>query len=60
MMNPWGSVKFRTGGKTREPIGRSGAIPESTVKVWMGKDVFLHIFQSAGKSNILTGRLKNN
>lgn len=30
-------MKFLTGGIAREPIGRSGEIPEPTVKVWMGE-----------------------
>jgi len=32
-----GEVQFLTGGKAREPYGRSGDIPEPTVKVWMGE-----------------------
>jgi len=27
----WGLVKFHTGGKAREPYGRSGETPEPTV-----------------------------
>jgi len=36
--NLQGRVKFPTGGKAREPKGRSGETPEPTVKVWMGED----------------------
>ena len=36
-----GRVRFSTGGKLREPNGRTGEIPVATVIVWM-KEVFLH------------------
>ena len=32
-----GRVKVPTGGRAREPKGRSGEIPEPTVRVWMGE-----------------------
>lgn len=31
-------MRFPTGGKAREPKGRSGSFPEPTVKVWMEED----------------------
>ena len=39
-INLQGSVYFSTGGKLREPTGRTGGIPVATVKVWMKEDVF--------------------
>ena len=35
-------MKFSTGGKLREPKGRTGEIPVATVKVWMEEELFVY------------------
>ena len=41
-INLQGRVKFSTGGKLREPKGRTGEIPVATVIVWMEEELFVY------------------